>query len=71
MPETHPLARQKRVALEALRQEPFIGYDEQAFPGRNELIATLCGAEPASPQRVARCPRLKSETIPLPAGYYL
>ena len=50
LPETHPLVREKRVALEALRHEPFIGYNEQAFPGRNELIADLCAEAGFTPR---------------------
>jgi len=39
-------------ALKALRQEPFIGYDEQAFSGRNELIADLCAEAGFAPRFV-------------------
>jgi len=52
LPETHPLAREERIPLVALKQEPFIGYDEQTFPGRNEFVASVCAEAGFTPRFV-------------------
>jgi DNA-binding transcriptional LysR family regulator len=41
LPDNHLLAGRKRIGLRELKDETFIGYDEDYFPGRN---LTICGA---------------------------
>ena len=40
--DQHPLTQRKRVAVSELSNETFIGYIEEAFPGRNDLITRVC-----------------------------
>jgi len=38
LPDNHLLALRKRIALSELEGEPFIGFAEETFPGRNDAI---------------------------------
>ncbi|RYG59032.1 LysR family transcriptional regulator, partial [bacterium] len=38
VPKGHPLADLETIELEKLRSQPFIGFLEATFPGRNEII---------------------------------
>ena len=42
LPDNHLLANRKRVGLVELKDESFIGFDEDLFPGRNEMICRAC-----------------------------
>ena len=42
LPDNHLLALRKRVALSELANEPFIGFSEETFPGRNAAICAGC-----------------------------
>ena len=42
LPDNHLLALRKRIALAELKDEIFIGFDEDQFPGRNDLICRAC-----------------------------
>lgn len=42
LPDNHLLALRKRIALAELEAEPFIGFFEEAFPGRNAAICAGC-----------------------------
>lgn len=42
LPDNHLLALRKRVALSELEGEPFIGFAEEKFPGRNTAIRQAC-----------------------------
>lgn len=42
LPDNHLFALRKRVALSELEGEPFIGFAEEKFPGRNAAIRHAC-----------------------------
>lgn len=42
VPADHPLARRKKIPLDALRGEAFIGSGEKDMPGRDRWIVQLC-----------------------------
>jgi DNA-binding transcriptional LysR family regulator len=44
LPDNHLLALRKRIALAELEGDPFIGFAEEAFPGRNHAISAGCQA---------------------------
>lgn len=55
LPDEHLLAGRKRIGLAELRDETFIGFDEDSFPGRNVSICNACqkaGFTPRLRQRV-------------------
>ena len=55
LPDNHRLALRKRIALAELKDETFIGFDEQRFPGRNDMMCRACqqvGFTPLLRQRV-------------------
>jgi DNA-binding transcriptional LysR family regulator len=42
LPDNHLLALRKRIGLAELSDETFIGFDEDEFPGRNDVICAAC-----------------------------
>ncbi len=42
LPDNHMLALRKRIGLVELKDETFIGFDEEHFPGRNDMICRAC-----------------------------
>jgi DNA-binding transcriptional LysR family regulator len=58
--DEHALAARKRLGLAELRDETFIGFDEESFPGRNASICEAC-------QRAGFTPRLKQRVSSLTA----
>ncbi|MEO5802497.1 MAG: LysR substrate-binding domain-containing protein [Verrucomicrobiota bacterium] len=52
LPDNHLLADRKRLALSELKDETFIGFIEESFPGRNAAICAAC-------QQVGFTPRLR------------
>jgi DNA-binding transcriptional LysR family regulator len=52
LPDNHLLALRKRIALAELGDETFIGFDEDQFPGRNDVICAVC-------QQAGFTPRLR------------
>jgi DNA-binding transcriptional LysR family regulator len=58
--DNHLLALRKRVALIELKDETFIGFDEAAFPGRNDVICRAC-------QQAGFTPRLRDRVESLSA----
>jgi DNA-binding transcriptional LysR family regulator len=50
LPDNHLLALRKRIALAALEGEPFIGFAEDKFPGRNAAICAACQAAGFTPR---------------------
>jgi DNA-binding transcriptional LysR family regulator len=60
LPEDHRLARRARIALDELKGETFIGFDENLFPGRNASISSAC--EPAGfiPRLITRVENLNA-----------
>jgi DNA-binding transcriptional LysR family regulator len=60
LPDNHLLAQRKRVGLAELKDETFIGFDEEYFPGRNEVICHAC-------QQAGFTPRLRDRVEGLSA----
>jgi len=60
VPDNHLLALRKRLALAELKDETFIGFDEDRFPGRNDMIWRAC-------QQVGFTPRLRHRVESLSA----
>lgn len=50
LPDNHLLALRKRIALSELDGEPFIGFAEEKFPGRNDAICAGCQAVGFTPR---------------------
>lgn len=50
LPDNHLLALRKRIALSELAGEPFIGFSEETFPGRNNAICAGCQAAGFTPR---------------------
>jgi DNA-binding transcriptional LysR family regulator len=50
LPDNHLLALRKRIALSELEGEPFIGFAEETFPGRNDAICAGCQAAGFTPR---------------------
>jgi DNA-binding transcriptional LysR family regulator len=42
LPDNHMLALRKRVGLAELSEETFIGFNEDQFPGRNDVLCAAC-----------------------------
>lgn len=60
LPDNHLLAQRKRVGLAELIDETFIGFDEDHFPGRNDVICRAC-------QQAGFTPRLRHRVESLSA----
>jgi len=60
LPDNHLLALRKRVRLAELREEIFIGFAEDQFPGRNDMICRAC-------QQAGFTPRLRHRVESLSA----
>lgn len=50
LPDNHLLALRKRIALAELKDDPFIGFSEETFPGRNAAICASCQAAGFTPR---------------------
>jgi DNA-binding transcriptional LysR family regulator len=50
LPDNHLLALRRRIALSELEGEPFIGFAEETFPGRNAAICAGCQAAGFTPR---------------------
>jgi LysR family transcriptional regulator, benzoate and cis,cis-muconate-responsive activator of ben and cat genes len=50
LPDNHLLALRKRIALSELEPEPFVGFAEDKFPGRNAAICAACQAAGFTPR---------------------
>ncbi len=50
LPDNHLLALRRHIALSELEQEPFIGFAEEKFPGRNTAICAACQAAGFTPR---------------------
>jgi DNA-binding transcriptional LysR family regulator len=50
LPDNHLLALRKRIALSELEGEPFIGFSEETYPGRNAAICAGCQAAGFTPR---------------------
>ena len=68
LPDNHWLALRKRIGLAELKEESFIGFDEEAFPGRNEAICRACQAAGFTPQLRDRVQSLSALLAKVAAG---
>ena len=50
LPDNHLLALRKRIRLPELKDDPFIGFAEERFPGRNAAICSACQAAGFTPR---------------------
>jgi DNA-binding transcriptional LysR family regulator len=60
LPDNHLLALRKRIALKELRDEKFIGFAEETFPGRNAAICAACQAAGFTPRFVHQVENLSA-----------
>jgi DNA-binding transcriptional LysR family regulator len=68
MPDNHLLALRKRIALPELRDETFIGFDEDHFPGRNDMICRVCQDAGFTPRLRYRVESLSALLAKVAAG---
>lgn len=68
LPDHHLLALRKRIALAELKDDPFIGFDESRFPGRNEVICQACQQAGFTPRLVHRVESLSALLAKVAAG---
>jgi len=50
LPEAHPLASGRSVALKQLAEEPFVGLSEETYPGREDWLREVCASAGFSPR---------------------
>ena len=67
LPAGHPLGGRASIALSELRNERFIGVAEEAVPGRNEWISSLCSKSGFRPRFIAETHSV-AETYALISG---
>ena len=58
LPDDHPLAKRTRLRLKELENDTFIGFDEDAFPGRNGSISSACKEAGFTPRLLFRVENL-------------
>ena len=68
LPGDHLLALRKRVALEELKDDPFIGFDDSRFPDRNDMICRACQQAGFIPRLVHRVESLSALLAKVAAG---
>lgn len=68
LPDNHMLALRKRIRLVELKDETFIGFDEEQFPGRNDLICRVCQDAGFTPRLRYRVDSLSSLLAKVAAG---
>jgi DNA-binding transcriptional LysR family regulator len=68
LPDNHLLAQRKRVGLAELKEETFIGFDEEYFPGRNDLICRACQQAGFTPRMRDRVESLTALLAKVAAG---
>jgi DNA-binding transcriptional LysR family regulator len=68
LPDNHLLALRKRIALAELKDEAFIGFDEERFPGRNDVICRACQEAGFTPRLVHRVDSLSALLAKVAAG---
>lgn len=68
LPADHLLALRKRVALVELKDDPFIGFNESRFPGRNDMICRACQQAGFTPRLVYRAESLSALLAKVGAG---
>jgi DNA-binding transcriptional LysR family regulator len=60
LPADHLLALRKRIGLEELKDDSFIGFDEARFPGRNDMMCRACQQAGFTPRLVHRVESLSA-----------
>jgi len=68
LPDNHLLALRKRIALSELEGEPFIGFSEETFPGRNAAIYAGCQAAGFTPRFLHHVENLSALLATVAAG---
>jgi LysR family transcriptional regulator, benzoate and cis,cis-muconate-responsive activator of ben and cat genes len=68
LPGDHLLALRKRVALEELKDDSFIGFNESRFPGRNDMICHACQQAGFTPRLAHRVESLSALLAKVAAG---
>jgi len=68
LPDNHLLALRKRIALAELEGEVFIGFDEDRFPGRNDMICRACQQVGFTPRLLHRVESLSALLAKVAAG---
>jgi DNA-binding transcriptional LysR family regulator len=68
LPDNHLLALRKRIGLLELRDERFIGFAEESFPGRNAIICAACQAAGFTPRFVHHVENLSALVALVAAG---
>jgi len=68
LPDNHLLALRKRIALAELKDEVFIGFDEDRFPGRNDMICRACQQVGFTPRLLHRVESLSALLAKVAAG---
>jgi DNA-binding transcriptional LysR family regulator len=68
LPDNHLLALRKRIALAELKDETFIGFDEDHFPGRNDMICRVCQDAGFTPRLRYRVESLSAMLAKVAAG---
>jgi DNA-binding transcriptional LysR family regulator len=68
LPDNHLLALRKWIALPELREETFIGFNEDKFPGRNDIICRACQEAGFTPRLRYRVDSLSALLAKVAAG---
>jgi DNA-binding transcriptional LysR family regulator len=68
LPDNHLLALRKRIALAELESEVFIGFQEDRFPGRNDMICRACQQAGFTPRLRYRVESLSALLAKVAAG---
>jgi len=68
LPDHHLLALRKRIGLAELKDENFIGFDEDQFPGRNDAICRACQEVGFTPRLIDRVESLSALLAKVAAG---
>jgi DNA-binding transcriptional LysR family regulator len=68
LPDNHWLALRKRIGLAELKDEIFIGFDEEQFPGRNDVICAACQEAGFTPRLRYRVESLSALLAKVAAG---
>lgn len=58
LPDDHPLAGRRAIALEELGPEPFVSLSDSIFPGRRQFLRDLCRSRGFEPRVAEECDSL-------------
>jgi DNA-binding transcriptional LysR family regulator len=68
LPDNHLFAQRKRLGLTEIKDETFIGFDEEYFPGRNDVICQACQQAGFTPRLRYRVESLSALLAKVAAG---